>query len=572
MLERIRGRFSHGGNQDRVYQKWLAENENRESSQVTKDIQGYELKPKISLIVTVFNTDPGSLNRCIESVRRQVYDNWELCLHDNASSRQETIDCLDRWGRQDDPRIIVALGEQNEDKSIRSNEAVRMAGGEYIGILGDNDELSPFALSEVVGLINERPGADLIYSDEDRIDAAGNRFDPWFKPDWSPELLMSVNYINRFYVVRREIGDRVGWYRPGYDGAQDYDLLLRIYLVSDKFFHIPRILYHSGTASRPARSTVAEKDNSSDDGLKAVTDFLDARGEQATAAAGAISTEYIVRYKVRGSPKVSIIVPFKDKVELLKNCIDRLLEKSSYPDYEVILISNNSREGETREYLESLNHPRVRLFTYDIPFNYSKINNWGAAQATGEYLLFLNNDTEVISPSWIEEMLGYAQRPEIGAVGAKLLFEDGTIQHGGVVLGIGGFADHIYAGARENSSTAFGRDTWTRNYLAVTAACLMVDRKKFEAVGGFDEEFVVCGSDVELCLRLYAAGYRNVYLAFVRLYHYEAQTRRAWVDQKDIECSIRHYAPFLQRGDPYYNENLSLAGTDGNTLRGLREN
>ena len=572
MLERIYSRFIRGGNQDTVYKKWLVKNENRELSEVKKDIHAYNLKPKISIIVTVFNTDPESLNRCIESVRRQVYDNWELCLYDNASSSEETIECLDRWGRQDDSRIIISFGEQSKKISVRTNEAINIAGGEYIGILGDNDELSPFALSEVVGLINKHSEADLIYSDEDRIDETGNRYNPWFKPDWSPELLMSVNYINRFYVVRKEIGDRLGWYRLGYEGAQDYDLLLRIYLVSDKFFHIPRILYHSRIVPGPAMVGATEKDNPPDDGLKAVNDFLDAKGEQATAAAGDESTEYIVRYKVRGSPKVSIIIPFKDKVGLLKNCLDRLLEKSSYQNYEVILISNDSQEGETREYLKSLNNPRIRLFTHDIPFNFSKINNWGVAQATGEYLLFLNNDTEVISPSWIEEMLGYAQRPEIGAVGAKLLFEDGTIQHGGVVLGIGGFADHIYAGARENSSTAFGRDTWTRDYLAVTAACLMVDRQKFKAVGGFDEEFVVCGSDVELCLRLYRAGYRNVYLAFVRLYHYEAQTRRTWVDQKDIECSLRHYAPFLQGGDPYYNENLSLAGTDGNTLRDLGKN
>jgi len=569
LFSRIYHRVVNGGYQNVAYKKWQMENERRSPAEIKRQVSTFTSKPKMSIIVPVYNSDPVFLDDCIESVVGQYYEDWELCLYDDASTRIETLECLERWSARNDDRIKVAFGKENRHISASSNEAIKMSSGEYIGFLDHDDELSLNALSEIAGIINDHPDAELIYSDEDKIDEAGNRSMPFFKPDWSPELLMSVNYINHFCVIRREAGNQAGWFRLGYEGAQDHDLFLRISRQSGNIYHVPKILYHWRAVEGSTAMDVNEKEYCGDAGVKSISDMLAANGESATVEAGAIPTEYIVRYKVNGTPRISIIIPFRDEAGLLKNCLDRLLETSSYPDYEIILISNNSEEAETLEYLDGLDDPRVRIFNRDIPFNYSKINNWAAEQATGEYLLFLNNDTEVITSTWIEDMLGYAQRPEIGAVGSKLLFRDGTIQHSGVILGIGGFADHIFAGVPENTGTAFGRDTWSRNYLAVTAACLMVKKEKFESVGGFDEEFVVCGSDVELCLRLYKAGYRNVYLAFVKLYHYEAQTRRSWVDPKDIECSKIHYAEFLQNGDPYYNENLSLDRADGNSLREL---
>jgi GT2 family glycosyltransferase len=567
LMRRAYHRVLHGGYQHSIYRKWREENEAWDAPEIKRQIEAFPLAPKVSIVTPVYNADMVLLDRCIESVKRQLYDNWELCLYDDASTRQEALEYLHGRDGEQDPRVKVSFGEVNQHISLSLNEAVRMAGGEYVAILDQDDELSPAALYETVRLINEHPDADLIYSDEDKIDARGRRTSPFFKPDWSPDLLMSVNYINHFCVIRKAAGDRVGWFRAGFEGAQDHDLFLRISRESDSIFHIPRILYHWRAVPGSTAMDVGEKDYSSAAGVRALQEHLEARGERAAVSAGEMATEYVVRREVAGTPKVSIIIPFKDKVELLKTCLDSILGKSSYKNYEIILVSNNSEEQATIEYLDSLSHPGVKVIRHDEPFNYSKINNRAAREATGEFLLFLNNDTEVITTSWIEDMLGYAQQPEKGAVGVKLLFDDDTIQHGGVIVGIGGFADHAFAGAMENNSTFFGRDTWSRNYLAVTAACMMVEKEKFDVVGGFDEEFVVCGSDVELCLRLHQAGYRSLYLGFVKLYHHEAQTRKQWVHEKDIECSLKHYALYLENGDPYYNKNLSLERADGNSLR-----
>ncbi|MHB8858185.1 MAG: glycosyltransferase family 2 protein [Thermoleophilia bacterium] len=558
----------YGGEREAIYHKWIQGHETWDPVGIRAQIGHLKYRPLISVIMPVYNTEPEFLDACIQSVVDQYYENWELCIYDDASTEAATLECLRKWQDHDDPRIKIRYGTVNSHISLASNEAIAMAAGEFIAILDHDDVLAPVALFANVRLLNENPDADLIYSDQDKMDVRGRRSEPLFKPDWSPELLMSVNYINHLCVIRKEVGDSVGWFRRGYEGSQDFDLFLRITSMTDRIFHIPEILYHWRSTPTSTAGNILVKDYCTAAGIKALNDHLGGHGWQAQAHIGENTAEYHVRFEVQGEPMVSIILPFKDKVGLLRNCLDKLLRLSTYNNYEILLIANNCEEDETFEFLERLENeadPRIRIFRHDVPFNFSAINNWGVEQAMGEFLLFLNNDTEVITPRWIEDMLGYAQRPEIGAVGPKLFFEEGTIQHAGVIVGIGGFADHIFSEFYENTFTAFGKDTWSRNYLAVTAACMMVERRKFAQVGRFNEEFVVCGSDVELGLRLYQAGYRNVYLSFVKLYHFESQTRIAAAhNEKDVECSKRYYAPYLATGDPYYNKSLTLEKTDGN--------
>ena len=566
LLRRGWQRLLFGGEKEAAFRKWIRRHEDWDR-EVIRSLTGHmELRPLISVIVPVYNTDPKFLDVCIQSVLDQYYENWELCLYDDASTDGATIECLQKWQNLGDARVKTAFGTLNRHISLASNEAISMATGEYVAILDHDDELAPVALFETVKLLNEHPEADLIYSDQDKIDVKGRRSEPLFKPDWSPELLMSVNYINHLCVIRKKTGDQAGWFREGYEGSQDFDLFLRITAVSDNIFHIPAILYHWRSTPASTAGNILAKDYCTDAGVRALNDYLAGRGWPARAYAGENPTEYHVRFAAQGEPRVSIILPFRDKVGLLRNCLHSIRRLTTYDNYEIVLVANNCENSETFNYLDSLEKegdPRIRVLRHDVDFNFSAINNWAAEQAEGEFLLFLNNDTEVITPSWIEDMLGYAQREDIGAVGPKLLFEEGTIQHAGVIVGIGGFADHIFTGGTENTFTSFGKDTWSRDYLAVTAACMMVERKKFESVGRFNEEFIVCGSDVELGLRLHQAGLRNVYLPFVKLYHFESQTRREWVHEKDVECSRRYYAPFLEAGDPYYNKALTLETTSG---------
>lgn len=572
LLSRIYYRAFLGGYQNAVYRQWVKKKESWNIEDVSRQIDDFNYKPKISISVAVYNIDAQILDKCIRSVLKQYYPHWELCLYDDASSRKDTLSCLKKWEQLNDPRIKVKGGQNNQQISLALNEAVKMTTGEFIAILDHDDELAPAALYEVVKLINQHHDAALIYSDEDKIDRRGRRSSPFFKPDWSPELLLSANYLNHLCVIRKEVGDKLGWFRQGYEGAQDYDLFLRIADLTDKIFHIPEVLYHWRSLAGSTAAAVDEKKYCGPAGVKALEDYLALSQAAATVSQGFTPTEYHVKFQPKGNPLISIIVPFKDKVELLRNCLDKVLALSCYKNFEVVLISNNSKEKETYDFLDELaqgGDARLRAYQYDSPFNYSRINNWGVKQAKGEILLFLNNDTEAITPSWLEDMLGYAQRREIGAVGAKLFYRDGSIQHAGVILGMGGFADHAFVGYEENSFTPFGKDTWSRDYLAVTAACLMLERKKFESIGGFDENFIVCGNDVELCLRLYQSGHRNVFLSFVKLYHLEAQTRKKWVDPQDFECSLKSYVPYLENGDPYYNRNLSLEANQAKAFASL---
>ncbi|WP_224245714.1 rhamnosyltransferase WsaF family glycosyltransferase [Hyalangium gracile] len=537
------------------YAAWYREREPQAFARAAEAVKGLQRRPLVSLITVVSGTPEPLLRACIESVRAQSYENWELCLADDGTKAPQAARVLEKFAREDSRIRVARPGASG--RAAAANAALALAQGELVGLLGEGDLLSPHTLAEVVLRLEREPETDLLYSDEDRCDESGRRFEPFFKPDWSPDLMRSVNYIHHFAVVRRALLDAVGAMRPEFEGAQDYDLLLRLSERARHIGHVPAVLYHRrGSGGREGREAT-------DAAVRALNEHLKRQGEEGVAEAVGPG-HYRVRYPVKGQPLVSIIVPFKDKPELLRTLTTSLLGKTAYSNYELLLVSNNSKKPETFALLESLTDPRIRKLTWDHPFNYPAINNFAAREARGELLLFLNNDIEIIHPDWLEELIGQAQRPEVGQVGAKLLFPDGTVQHAGVMVGMTGFAGHpFWRLPDEGRWTPFGLPDWTRDFLAVTSACVMVRREFFEALRGFDERFIVCGSDVDLGLRTVGRGLRVVYTPHAKLYHHESASRRLdSMPEGDFWESFVSYRPYLRDGDPFYNPNLTLLGPD----------
>jgi glycosyltransferase involved in cell wall biosynthesis len=559
-------------NIDNEYLKWITFHEPDAEALKLQQSESLHLsyKPKISIIVPVYNTDRNMLASMINSVLSQTYDNWELCIVDGNSDVPYIKDVLLEYAGRD-ARIKVSFLERNYNIAGNSNRALKLATGEFIIFLDHDDELAPFALYEVVKVLNELPEIDVIYSDEDKINPSGKRCAPFFKPDWSPDLLMSVNYICHLLIIRKTVLAKIGDFREGYDGAQDYDLVLRSISETSKIVHIPKILYHWRMHSDSTAQNIYSKDYAHESGKRALRDYLSRNGIDADVCDGAGITNYRTRYRFKHMPKVSIIIPFKDKFRFLKRCIDSIIQKSSYKNYGLILVSNNSTEKKLIDYLDKLRGlPFVKILHYNESFNYSKLNNYAVKHSDGEVLLFLNNDTEVISEDWIESMLEHAMRKEVGAVGCKLLYPNNTIQHAGVIVGLTGFAGHVFSRLPDDAYTYFGSVDFVRNFLAVTGACMMVRRDMFVEIGGFDERFILCGSDVEICFRLIAHGYRIVYTPFARLYHHEAITRGKEIPTEDFKLSLSAYNKYLNDGDPYYNSNLTRLKTDC-SLRGNNE-
>ncbi len=515
--------------------------------------------PKVSILVPVFNPPAEFLEACIRSVRGQTYNNWELVLM-NASDAPHVDPICSRFAAVDD-RIIVVKGA-NEGIAANTNTAAAAASGELLALLDHDDELAPHALAAVVAALEDKPDAAVVYSDEDAMDPNGNRSDPFFKPSWSPDLLRHINYITHFMVVRRTLWEEIGGMRSPYDGAQDYDLALRATSRAGGAVHIPDILYHWRRHEASTASDVMVKPYAHFAGRAALEDFMKAAAPGARVEFGTGPTSHRVRYPTQRAT-VTAIVPFKDAAGLTDQCLSSLAITKGTTDLEVLLVDNRSEEPETRDRIADWKSrwPWVRSVAFDEPFNFQRLNNWAAEQARGSTLLFLNNDTEAVHEGWLDAMLEHAQRPEVGAVGARLFFPDGTVQHAGVTIGIGGFADHPWSGMDPAQWTAAGPSYWNRNFLAVTAACLMIERTKFESVGGFDDRFTIGGGDVDLGVRLHQAGYWNVYTPFARLIHHESASRGTTVPKSDLEQSIRVYAPFLDGGDPFSNPNLSLADT-----------
>ena len=523
--------------------------------------------PRISIVMPVYNVEQRWLLAAVDSVRHQFYPHWELCIADDASTRDETRSALDAIAKTRDSRIKICRLKHNVGIAGASNAALQLATGEYVGLLDHDDELTRDALLEMAQRI-VADDADLVYSDEDKLDENGSHVEPHFKPDYTEDYLFSINYLCHFSAIRRSLLDRIGGFRPGYDGAQDYDLLLRVTEHTDKIAHIPKVLYHWRKIAGSTSADSSAKPQTSEAGRRALAESLARRGIDARAEAGPFPNSFCVRRKIHGDPLVSIIVPFRDKPELLDACVKSILGKTRYRNFEFIGVDNNSVEPATADLLRDLRRrdTRVRFVHYDAPFNYSAINNFAAKQAQGQHLLFLNNDTEVLCSDWLDALVEHSQRPEVGVVGAKLLYADNTLQHTGVIVGLGGVAGHAHLFLPAQHPGYFARAQVAQNLSAVTFACAMTRRDVFEQLEGLNErDLTIAFNDIDYCLRAREAGYLVVYTPNAMLYHYESKSR-GYEDnpekQKRFAAEIAYmqqrHAQTLRRGDPYYNPNLSL--------------
>ena len=493
--------------------------------------------------------------------------NWELCMADDASTDPNVKKILTEY-QQLDERIRVVFREQNGHISEATNSALAIATGEFVALLDNDDELAINAFYEVVKVLNENPELDLIYSDEDKIDMDGNRSDPAFKPDWSPDLLLGTNYISHLGVYRRSILEEIGGFRKGYEGSQDYDLVLRFTekTTKERIKHIPKVLYYWRMLPTSTAVDQGSKGYAFEAGLRAVQDALVRRGINGHATHGAANGLYDVYYDIESEKLVSIIIPTKNGYKDVQRCVSSIIEKTTYQNYEIIMADNGSTDPKMHElYAEFEQQLPGRFFveSIDIPFNFSTINNRAAKKAHGEYLLFLNNDTEVITENWLTLMVSFAQQERIGCVGAKLLYPNNTVQHAGVILGLGGVAGHGHYGYPHGDLGYFGRLAINVNYSAVTAACLLMKKADFDAVGGFEEAFTVAFNDVDLCLKVQALGRDNVWLHEAELYHFESQTRgyddkgkkKKRFEQEKVMMEEK-WGPLIEN-DPFYNPNLT---------------
>jgi GT2 family glycosyltransferase len=544
---------------DTLYRCWINSREPDVDELQRQMHTRFPLGPTISVVVPAHDVPLTLLFAALESVRAQTYPRWQLCVA-SASTEPTVRTVLAGYPGQDE-RIRLMLLPEGGGADDTTRAALGLATGEHVAFLDHQDTLAPFALFEVVQALNRHPDADLLYSDEDRIDACGsNRSEPFFKPAWSPDTLRSYHYLGQLTVYRRALFDAVGGVRAGFEGAQDHDLALRATERCRQIVHIPQVLYHR--RERHCEQGVSEA------GRKALREHLTrlGLGGEVDAAPGGT---YQVTYRLPRRPLVSILIPNKDQQPTLRTCLESIA-RSSYDNYEVIIVENNSRQPEIFAYYEELKpRPRHRVLHWRREFNYAAINNWAAGQARGEMLLLLNNDTEAINADWLERLLEHALRDEVGAVGAKLFYPDGTVQHGGVIVGLGGVADHGHRFAVGDSLGNCRRLVATQNLSAVTAACLMMRREVFEAVGGFDERFAVAFNDVDLCLKVRQAGKLIVWTPHARLWHYESKSRgpedtvaKQLRAAAEIALYRSKWADLLREGDPYYNPNLTHNGFD----------
>lgn len=520
-------------------------------------------KPLISLIMPVFNVEPRWLEAALESIKAQLYENWELCIVDDASTNKETITFLQGIRH---PRVRIRYLDKNRNISGATNEAIRFAKGEYLAFMDNDDELTPDAVFEMVRAINEFD-AEVFYSDEDFIDLDGEFIDPHFKPDFSPDLLLSHNYITHFVVVSKALLDKVGLLNSRYDGAQDHELLLRLTEKADSIHHIQKVLYHWRRIETSTSFSSDAKPGALISAHMALEDTLLRRGIEAEVIDEKEPFYFRVKRKIQGTPLVSIIIPFRDKPDLLDTCVNSILDNSTWENFEIVAVSNNSRSSETYTLVHQLEEKssRFHCVEFNEEFNFSSIVNHGVSQAKGEYLILLNNDIEVISWDWIEAMLEHAQREEVGAVGAKLLYPNNSIQHAGIIMGLGGYAGHSHKLCPINNPGYFNRLHAIQNVSAVTGACLMISREKYQAVNGFDEEnFKVAYNDVDFCLRLREQGLLNVFTPYAELYHHESISRGYEDTEEKLqrfsgekERLLERHAKILAQGDPYYNPNLT---------------
>ncbi|HET9358599.1 MAG TPA: glycosyltransferase family 2 protein [Vicinamibacterales bacterium] len=558
-----------------VYGRWIKSFDrlsDRDIAAIQKAATELDYRPLLSVVMPVYDPDERWLRAAIESVQNQLYPRWELCIADDHSSNGLIRELL-REIEAGDARIKVVFRQVNGHISAASNSALALASGEFVVLLDHDDVLPRHALLAVVCELNRHPDADLLYSDEDKIDEQGRRFDPYFKSDWNPELFYGQNMISHLGVYRREIVERVGGFREGFEGSQDYDLALRVveHTRPDRIRHIPHILYHWRAVPGSAALAPDEKAYARDAARRAVQEHFDRIGLQAVCEpAPRAPSHHRIRYRVpEVAPHVTIIIPTRDRVDLLSRCIDSIRSRSTYAAHDIVIVDNGSSTPEFRIYSDRARRDsRISILRIDEPFNFSRLNNLGAARARGALLCFLNNDTEVISPDWLEELVSLASREEIGAVGATLYHPDDTVQHAGIALGLGGIAAHRFRGLPRGEAGNSGLLALTQAVSAVSAACMMVRKKVFDEVGGFDEALAVAYNDVDLCLRLGRRGLRNVWTPFAELYHFESATRGTDVRGEARARLLAEAQVVRQRwrdvlgADPYFNPNLSLERPD----------
>jgi GT2 family glycosyltransferase len=556
------------------YEQWVKEYDiltDSDRQAIRARIEELEYRPLISVVMPVYNVDEKWLRSAIESVRRQLYQNWELCIADDCSSRPHVRMVLKEYAEKD-PRIKAVFRQQNGHIAAASNSALELAAGEFVAFLDNDDELSEHALYMVAEELNAQPEADLIYSDEDKINEQGKRFSPHFKTDWNPDLFYSLNFISHLGVYRTSILRKLGGFRSGYEGSQDYDLALRVVeqIPEDHILHIPHILYHWRAIPGSVASNPDEKKFAHEAARKAIRSHFERTGNAATITAGHNNYHRATYPLPTPQPLVSLIIGTRDRVELLRQVIEGILEQTDYQRIELLIIDNQSREPATLSYLDEIQkHAQVRVIPYDAPFNFSAINNLAVGQSQGEIIGLLNNDIKIISSGWLIEMVSHALRPEIGAVGAKLYYADDTIQHAGVILGVGGVAGHLYKHLPKEANGYYSRPHVIQNFSAVTGACLLMRRQIFDEVGGFDEvNLPVAFNDIDFCLRIRKRGYRILWTPYAELYHLESASRGSDKTPEKLfrfqrECAFMHslWGDALLN-DPYYNPNLSLHAED----------
>nr|WP_301912730.1 glycosyltransferase family 2 protein [uncultured Blautia sp.] len=526
----------------------------------------FEYSPLISVAVPAYRTPEKFLAQMIDSLLAQTYGNWELCIANGSPEDSAMKKVLEEYTKKDS-RIRVSELTENKGIAGNTNAALEMAQGEFVGLLDHDDLLAPNALYEIVRALDEDRNLDAVYTDEDKVTTElDEHFQPHLKPDFNLDLLRSNNYICHFFVVRRSIVQKVGGFCQEFDGAQDHDFIFRCIETAEKVGHIPEILYHWRTHKASTADNPASKMYAFDAGKRAIEAHLKRTGTEGIVSHTPDLGFFRVKYPVQGQPLVSVIIPNKDEKETLKACIDSIREKTEYPNYEIIIVENNSTTDEIFQYYKELSQdPRIRLLRWKKEFNYSAINNYGVCHANGEYLLFLNNDVTVITPGWIKELLGVCQRPEVGAAGVKLIYPDNTIQHAGCVIGLGGIAGHMFVDMPANRTGYLHKASILQDMSAVTAACMMMKRTAFEEAGGFTEKLSVAFNDVDLCLKVRKNHKLIVYDPYVQLYHMESKTRGAEDNkekvrrfQEEIEYMRCQWLDILKKGDPYYNKNLSL--------------
>ncbi|WP_158527241.1 glycosyltransferase family 2 protein [Pelagibaculum spongiae] len=525
-----------------------------------------------SIIVPTYNAEPAWLDACFNSVVAQNYANWQLIIVDDASNSLESLSCLKKWHALDDDRLVIVHREKNGHICAATNSGIQKSTGDFLLFLDHDDMLAPQALNELALSIAENPQAKVFYSDEDLMSEAGERIAPHFKSDWNIELLRSHNYVTHLCCYEKTLLDKLGGMHLGYEGAQDYDLILRASEVvgAENIIHIPKVLYHWRMVEGSTASDAGAKNYATEAGLKALTDHIHKYDSNAMVCHADRTNFYKVDYALpQQLPLVSIIIPTRDGLEVLKPCIETLITKTAYENYEVIVLDNGSVEPETLKYLSMLSSKSsFKVIRDDGGFNYSRINNHAVAHADGELVCLLNNDIEITNSDWLSEMVSLAIRPTTGCVGAKLLYPDNTIQHAGVILGLGGYAAHSHRGLDNSQPGYFCRAQIRQQLSAVTAACLVIRKEIYEEVGGLDEAFVVAYNDVDFCLRVQQKGYKNIYTPYAELLHHESKTRGDDNSPEKQQRFDKEKSLLLSRwgyqlaNDPFYNPNLTRSRED----------